>query len=106
MKGKRRGSSARARPVPGNVRRTSHPDVATTGKIDFSDIPELSKKQLGAMRRAGRPPVGDATKIPIAFRINPNLLARIRARAATLGRPYQTLMHEMLEKAASFRPRK
>jgi len=74
-------------------------------EIDFSDIPELSDEQLRAMRRVGRPPVGDATKIPISFRINPNLLERIRAIAADRGEPYQSFMHELLEKAAARRAR-
>jgi len=53
------------------------------------------------MRRVGRPPVGDATKIPISFRINPNLLERIRVMAADRGESYQTFMHDVLEKAAA-----
>lgn len=53
------------------------------------------------MRPLGRPPVGDATKIPISFRINPTLLERIRAIAADRGEPYQSFMHDLLEKAAA-----
>lgn len=75
----------------------------TDDEIDFSDIPELSDEQLRTMRRPGRPPAGDATKVSIAFRINPNLLARLRKLAAQHGKPYQTLMHELLEAAAERR---
>lgn len=102
MKPQRRGSSARApraqkseKPTIGNVRQI--PD----SEIDFSDIPELTDEQLRAMRPIGRPPVGDATKIPISFRINPNLLERIRAIAADRGEPYQSFMHDLLEKGAA-----
>lgn len=102
MKAKRSGSSARARRVRESVKRIGAgkrpvPDRA----IDFSDIPELSEEQLRSMRRLGRPPVGGTTKIPIAFRVHPKLLARIRQMAAERGVPYQTFMHELLEKATS-----
>lgn len=66
---------------------------------DFSDIPELSDKQLRTMRRVGRPPVGGATKVAIAFRMHPALLAHIRQLARRREMPYQTLMHQLLEKA-------
>jgi hypothetical protein len=33
-------------------------------KIDFSNIPELSDKQLSRMRRVGRPTVGDEPRKP------------------------------------------
>lgn len=43
-------SSARAEQAARKERLT-----AASRKIDFSDIPELSAKQLRAMRRVGRP---------------------------------------------------
>ena len=95
MKAKRRGSSAHGKRAQKSVRHV--PDSA----IDFSDIPRLNRHQLGAMRRVGRPPVGDATKRQIAFRINPNLLSHLRCLAADRGKSYQTLMHEFLEKAVA-----
>lgn len=68
--------------------------------IDFSDIPELSDEQLKRMRRIGRPATGMAKQL-IAIRLSPHLLATLRQMAAKRGKPYQTLIHELLEKAAS-----
>ncbi len=99
---KQRGSSAPGPRTAASAWRESTKDrPISDSDIDFSDIPELTDEQLRAMRRVGRPPVGDATKIPISFRINPNLLERIRAIAADRGEPYQSFMHELLEKAAA-----
>ena len=39
-------------------------------KIDLSDIPELSDKQLSRMRRVGRPTVGDEPGKLIAIHLN------------------------------------
>jgi predicted DNA binding CopG/RHH family protein len=69
-------------------------------QIDFSDIPELSDEQLRRMRRVGRPATGLAKQL-IAIRLSPRLLATLRKMAAQQGKPYQTLIHELLEKAAS-----
>lgn len=69
-------------------------------QIDFSDIPELSDEQLRRMRRVGRPTTGLAKQL-IAIRVSPRLLATLRKMAAKQGKPYQTLIHELLEKAAS-----
>lgn len=102
MKAKRRESSTRAQQARRSGKPTSGelPPIPDS-EIDFSDIPELTDEQLRGMRRVGRPPVGDATKVPIAFRINPNLLSRIRAMAAERGESYQGFMHELLEKGAA-----
>ncbi len=69
-------------------------------EIDFSDIPELSDEQLKRVRRIGRPATGMAKQL-IAIRLSPRLLATLRQMAAKRGKPYQTLIHELLEKAAS-----
>lgn len=69
-------------------------------QIDFSDIPELTDEQLRRMRRVGRPATGLAKQL-IAIRLSPSLLASLRKMAAKQGKPYQTLIHELLEKAAS-----
>jgi predicted DNA binding CopG/RHH family protein len=66
--------------------------------IDFSDIPESTDKELRKARRVGRPKIGNA-KLPIAIRIRPSLLARIQKAAKDEGKPYQTLIHEILDKA-------
>jgi uncharacterized protein (DUF4415 family) len=68
-------------------------------KIDFSDIPESSPAELKRARRVGRPLTGNAKQL-IAIRIDPKLLALLRKIAARESKPYQTLIHELLEKAA------
>lgn len=92
MKKKRSTSSAPARRHGKSVRHI--PD----SKIDFSDIPELTDTELAGARRVGRPRTGNAKQL-IAIRIAPALLEKIVKLAAEKKRPYQTLMHEMLEAA-------
>jgi predicted DNA binding CopG/RHH family protein len=69
-------------------------------RIDLSDIPESTDAELMRARRVGRPKSGQAKQL-IAIRISPRLLAQLRRRAARLSKPYQTLIHELLEKAAA-----
>ena len=45
------------------------------------------------------PGTGRAKQL-IAIRIDPRLLAQLRRLAAKQSKPYQTLIHELLEKAA------
>ena len=94
MRRKRSASSARGKRVAKNVKHI--PD----SQIDFSDIPEATNEQLKRMRRVGRPSTGMAKQL-IAIRLSPRLLATLRKLAAKQGKPYQTLIHELLEKAAS-----
>jgi len=84
-------SSARAERAGGSVRRT-------TGKIDFSDIPEASTEQLRAMRRVGRPPIGDAPRQLIAIRVDAGVLEQFRKAARRKGVGYQTLINDVLAK--------
>ncbi len=67
-------------------------------RIDFSDIPESSDQELARARRVGRPTMGWAKQL-IAIRIDPRLLATLRKLAAHQRKPYQTLVHELLEAA-------
>jgi predicted DNA binding CopG/RHH family protein len=67
--------------------------------IDFSDIPESTDAELRGARRVGRPRTGSAKQL-IALRISPQLLAQIRRLAAKQDKPYQSLIHDLLEKAA------
>lgn len=67
--------------------------------IDFSDIPESTGAELERARRVGRPRTGNAKQL-IALRISPQLLAQLRRLAAKQDKPYQTLIHDLLEKAA------
>lgn len=87
---KRSASSARGAQVAKNARRT------TPSKIDFSDIPDSSPEQLGAMRRVGRPPLGDRARQLIAIRVDPDVLETFRKEARRRRVGYQTLMNEAL----------
>lgn len=89
---KQSASSARERRPGKSVKHISDP------KIDFSDIPESTDEELARAKRVGRPRTGNAKQL-IAFRIEPALLAKLRKLAAKKGRPYQTLLHELLESA-------
>lgn len=93
MAKKRFASSPRPGQVRKNARRTPG-DV-----IDFSDLPESTDAELRRARRVGRPKSGNAKQL-IAIRIAPRLLAQLRRLAAKTDKPYQTLIHELLEKAA------
>ena len=86
---KRSGSSARAGRVAANARRT-------TRRIDYSDIPESSPEQLKAMRRVGRPPLGDEPRQLIAIRVDPGVLDSFRKEARRRRVGYQTLINEVL----------
>lgn len=66
------------------------------GKIDFSDIPELSDKQLSRMRRVGRPTLGDEPRKLIAIRLDPKVLGWLRRTAEKKGLPYQSLVNQIL----------
>jgi predicted DNA binding CopG/RHH family protein len=67
--------------------------------IDFSDPPESTSAELRRARRVGRPKSGSAKQL-IAIRISPKLLSALRRLAAKRDKPYQTLIHELLEEAA------
>jgi predicted DNA binding CopG/RHH family protein len=68
-------------------------------QIDFTDLPESTDAELHRARRVGRPKSGNAKQL-IAIRISPKLLTRLRRIAAKRDKPYQTLIHELLERAA------
>jgi uncharacterized protein (DUF4415 family) len=85
VRGKRAGASVK--PMPDS-------------QIDFSDIPESTAEELRGARRGGRPSSGMAKQL-IAIRLSPRLLSQLRKMAAKDKKPYQTLIHELLEKAAS-----
>ena len=94
MKKKRSGSSVRGRRV-GRRTKPIH-----DSQIDFSNIPESTEEELRRARRVGRPASGMAKQL-IAMRLSPRLLSQLRKMAAKQGKPYQSLIHELLEKAAS-----
>jgi len=86
---KRSVSSARGARVGGNAGRTSQ-------KVDFSDIPDSSPEQLKAMRRVGRPPLGEEARQLIAIRVDPRVLDQFRKEARRRRVGYQTLINEVL----------
>ena len=94
MAKKRSASSAHGRPTVRSARPTPDRD------IDYSDIPPSTDEELRRARRVGRPKSGMAKQL-IAIRLSPRLLATLQKMAAKQGKPYQTLIHELLEKAAS-----
>ena len=74
--------------------------IAKRHKIDFSDIPELSDAQLRAMRRVGRPPLGEYARQLIAIRVDPLVLAEVKKEAKRRDVGYQTLINDILAKHA------
>lgn len=89
-------SLARVKQRARNVKPT--PD----NRLDLSDIPEATDAQLRRARRVGRPVTGNAKQL-IAIRIAPRLLAQLRRLAAKQSKPYQTFIHELLERAVGRR---
>jgi uncharacterized protein (DUF4415 family) len=87
---KKRGSSARGARAGKNEKGTR------SKKIDYSDIPELSDRQLSSMRRVGRPTVGDEPRKLIAIRLDAKVLSWLRKTAEKKGLPYQSLVNEIL----------
>ena len=87
---KSRGSSGR------DARAAKSEKGMKSKKINFSDIPELSDKQLSSMRRVGRPTVGDEPRKLIAIRLDPKVLGWLRRTAEKKGLPYQSLVNEIL----------
>ena len=83
-------------------------------RLDFSDIADSADEELKRARRVshplarsrskslGRPKTGNAKQL-IAIRIAPRLLTELRRLAAKQSKPYQTLIHELLERATKRR---
>ena len=92
MARKRSGSSAHASRAAKSAKPIRDED------IDFSDAPESTDEELGRARRVGRPPTGKAKQL-IAIRISPSVLKALRRLADKRGKPYQTLIHDLLESA-------
>lgn len=87
---KLRGSSARGGRAAKSVKNIK------SKRINFSDIPELSDKQLSRMRRVGRPTVGEEPRKLIAIRLDAKVLAWLRKTAEKEGLPYQSLVNNIL----------
>ncbi len=65
--------------------------------IDFSDIPELTDRDLKNARRVGRPLLGFSPRKLISIKIDPDLLKKLKSKAIKYGKGYQTFIHEILE---------
>jgi uncharacterized protein (DUF4415 family) len=68
-------------------------------KIDYSEIPEFSAKDLKKFKRVGRPIVGDSPRRSISVRIEEDVLEKLKNRAEKEGVGYQSLINELLKKA-------
>jgi len=90
---KRSGSSARGARAAASVRRSRR-------QIDCSDIPDSSAEQLKAMRRVGRPLLGDEPRQLIAIRVDAGVLDQFRKEARRRRVGYQTLINEVLARHA------
>ena len=86
---KRSVSSARGARVGANER----PAARAT---DYGDIPEASTAQLKAMRRVGRPPLGEEPRQLIAIRVDVGVLDKFRREARRRRVGYQTLINAVL----------
>jgi uncharacterized protein (DUF4415 family) len=75
-------------------------EQADDSKIDFSEIPELSDSQLKKMKRIGpgRPLLGTSLRKMISIKLDPKLLEDLKREAKKSGKPYQSLIHEILQK--------
>ena len=69
-------------------------------KINYSDIPELSDRQLSSMRGVGRPTVGDDPRKLIAIRLDAKVLGWLRKIAEKKGLPYQSLVNDFGQRDA------
>jgi uncharacterized protein (DUF4415 family) len=67
-------------------------------RIDFSDMPEASPERLRAVRRVGRPPIGEHARQLIAIRLDPRVIDEFRKEAKRRNVGYQTLINEVLAK--------
>ena len=92
MAKKRSGSSARG------ALRDRSAKIISDAEIDFSDIPEFSKEELTRARPVGRPKLEHPKKL-MAIRLAPKLIHDLKKLAKRRRRPYQTLLHELLEDA-------
>jgi uncharacterized protein (DUF4415 family) len=65
-------------------------------RIDYSDIPPLSDKQLASMRPVGRPPLGEEPRQQIAIRLDATVLRWLKTLASKRHVPYQSLINDLL----------
>ncbi len=72
-------------------------------RINFSDIAELAGDRLRRMKRVGRPTIGRAPRKTVSLRVDPDVLARLKATAAKPGVTYQSLINDILARGSTSR---
>ncbi len=70
-----------------------------SSKIDYSDIPKFTAKQLKNFKRVGRPLVGSSPRVAISVRIEEDVLTKLKDKADDAGIGYQSLINDILKKA-------
>lgn len=61
----------------------------------------LIKAAENTFKKVGRPSMQKEHKaVSVTMRIDPEVLRKIKTKASRLGKPYQTLINEVLKKAA------
>ena len=94
MAKKRLGSSARG------ARHAKSEKIIPDSEIDFSDIPAFTDQELARARPVGRPRLACPKKL-MAIRLSPKLIFDLRKLAKRKKKPYQTLLHELLDEAVA-----
>ena len=68
-------------------------------EAEKKEIKNGLEKKLGI--KLGRPFMPPEKKrVPVSIKLDPDVLAKFKAKAKKTGRPYQTLINEVLKKAA------
>lgn len=82
------------------ARLRSSEDKVRDSEIDYSDIPPLNDDQLSKMHKVqrGRPLLGKEKRKLISIKVDPDLIETIKDEAQKLGKKYQSLIHEILDK--------
>lgn len=83
--------------VPGRRTRRSVASIPDA-RIDYSDIPPLSDRQLGVMKPLGRPLIGSSPRKMVSVRLDPDVLEKLKQEAKRVGKPYQSLINEVLSR--------
>ena len=73
----------------------------TFKRISAKKHKDLKAAAQNTLKKLGRPAKPDNEKyVPIYIKIDPHVLSTIKSKAKKTGKPYQTLINELLKKAA------
>lgn len=73
----------------------------TFKRISSKKHKELKAAAKNTLKKLGRPTKSDDDKyVPISLKIDPRVLSAFKDKAKKTGKPYQTLINEVLKKAA------